>query len=318
LFSEAIKKTEFNCKEKCEIKAQEIDLKAITRLLGESGLISLKGNTAVNLESPVLISATASSTVLTSDVVPLLINSTAIVGPTPDGTVSTNPFPVTFAPPPSISSTSNNEATFEYIKNIALAIGAILAHQIMMFVTTNRPSGNSSNGSGFPAFFRNDVAIGPLPIPNILGFSFGLSASVVSSFISSISPGSSLGSSSPGTSPNAGGFGGDGGGGGSSERGPTEFLEDMPRGFLWKPVSESTGKLVVLLPNNIRGGRVTVIKPDNTRVSGNMTIIANGGREHFRFSEPGSAFPPGSRVETSAGNFTIPESGGGVRYEGTK
>lgn len=84
--------------------------------------------------------------------------------------------------------------------------------------------------------------------------------------------------------------------------------------FLWKPVSESTGNLVILLPNstftnnpsrsNNRNGyglRVYITK-SNTRLNpGDSSIIGNegtwhtnthnGNREHYRFSKPGASYP---------------------------
>lgn len=59
--------------------------------------------------------------------------------------------------------------------------------------------------------------------------------------------------------------------------------------FLWKPVSESNGKLVVLIPANLSGSPVgTVIVNDNE--SGKYSGNHNGNRDHFRFSKPGSAY----------------------------
>jgi hypothetical protein len=64
-------------------------------------------------------------------------------------------------------------------------------------------------------------------------------------------------------------------------------------GFLWKPVSESTGRLVVLLPPQYTG-RVSsqhVADSGGTVMDqGLFTGIYNGGREHFRYSKPGAGY----------------------------
>ncbi len=77
---------------------------------------------------------------------------------------------------------------------------------------------------------------------------------------------------------------------------------DGPNGFLWKPQSESDGKLVTLLPENLRGkvqgveiqsadGRVL----DRGKFSGDQK---NGGRPHFRFGKSGAAY--GNNVKVVA------------------
>lgn len=75
----------------------------------------------------------------------------------------------------------------------------------------------------------------------------------------------------------------------------TLVMANSPQ-FLWKPVSESNGKLVVLFPSAIRIGTVQEItvngvnKPDRVTQDG-----ANGDRIHARFGKPGSAY--GKQVE---------------------
>jgi hypothetical protein len=80
-----------------------------------------------------------------------------------------------------------------------------------------------------------------------------------------------------------------------------EYITDVDmKGFVWKPVSESDGKLVVLAPNSL-AGRIKEAKVFNTdreildegRFAGN----ANGGRDHFRFNMPGGSFGSGSYLE---------------------
>lgn len=74
-------------------------------------------------------------------------------------------------------------------------------------------------------------------------------------------------------------------------------------GFLWKPVSESNGKLVVLLPSSL-AGKVSAaeihssLPPSDTTLleSGKFSSNANGGRDHFRFSNAGGAYPDSAYV----------------------
>ena len=74
--------------------------------------------------------------------------------------------------------------------------------------------------------------------------------------------------------------------------------------FLWKPQSESNGKLVVLLPSGLTGkvvkaGVYTSVPPtqanlvEEGRFSGDDH---NGGRAHFRFNNAGGSYPDGSYV----------------------
>ena len=90
--------------------------------------------------------------------------------------------------------------------------------------------------------------------------------------------------------------------------------------FLWKPVSESNGNLVILLPAIYRG------RVQSTTISGSFgsetgrfhTDTHNGFRPHFRFSRPGAAY--GSNITVQAlydGNkiesWVVPN--GASRYE---
>jgi hypothetical protein len=71
-------------------------------------------------------------------------------------------------------------------------------------------------------------------------------------------------------------------------------------GFLWKPVSDKNGDLVVLLPKKLTGKveEVRILSPDGKRTlgKGKYSGIGNGDREHFRFSKPGSSYPDGAIV----------------------
>jgi len=83
--------------------------------------------------------------------------------------------------------------------------------------------------------------------------------------------------------------------------------------FLWKPVSESNGKLVVLLPSNLSGqiesaAIYSSLPPTEKNViekgcfSGDQ---ANGGRAHFRFSKPGGQYPDQAYVVARLKDGTI-------------
>ncbi len=93
-------------------------------------------------------------------------------------------------------------------------------------------------------------------------------------------------------------------GDGSSIEGAQEL--DGPQGFLWKPVSEGDGNLVVLLPTDLRGmlDRVEIHSElpasadtllEEGRFSGDEH---NGARPHYRFDQPGSGY--GSDVHVVA------------------
>lgn len=81
-------------------------------------------------------------------------------------------------------------------------------------------------------------------------------------------------------------------------------------GFLWKPVSDSNGNLVVLLPSQYNG-KVSSVSVNGER--GSFSGIANGNRTHWRFSKPGAAYGSNARVvaTTSGGNvsWTVPNGG---------
>jgi hypothetical protein len=72
------------------------------------------------------------------------------------------------------------------------------------------------------------------------------------------------------------------------------------KGFLWKPISESDGKLVTLMPNSLTGQvqQVNVLDLSGNIVdTGRFAGNANGGRDHFRFNRDGSSFELGSYLE---------------------
>lgn len=73
-------------------------------------------------------------------------------------------------------------------------------------------------------------------------------------------------------------------------------------GFLYKPVSDTTGKLVVLMPSKLAGmiAGVKIYDPSgNLLESGRHTGNGNGGRDHYRFKKTGAAYPDGLFVEAT-------------------
>ena len=115
-------------------------------------------------------------------------------------------------------------------------------------------------------------------------------------------------------------------GGGHSEAGSA--------GFLFKPVSDSDGKLAVLLPSQLAGmvkGVSLIGANGEVLEKGRYTGNGNGGRDHFRFSKAGGRYPDGLTVqvtmmndeivryiirETSERNENLsPDSGGGGRQD---
>lgn len=69
--------------------------------------------------------------------------------------------------------------------------------------------------------------------------------------------------------------------------------------FVWKPQSESNGRLVVLLPASYASVQSITISGSGGRESASRSAIANGGRPHYRFSRPGSAY--GHNITVSGG-----------------
>lgn len=69
--------------------------------------------------------------------------------------------------------------------------------------------------------------------------------------------------------------------------------------FLYKPTSDSDGKLVVLSPSSfadqVESARIT--KDGQVLDEGRWGGIGNGNRAHFRFSKPGSSYPDNLTLE---------------------
>lgn len=74
---------------------------------------------------------------------------------------------------------------------------------------------------------------------------------------------------------------------------PQGTFVDGGGGFLFKPVSDSDGKLAILAPEKLTGlVEKTILMADGKEIeSGRYSGNGNGGREHFRFSRPGGGYP---------------------------
>jgi hypothetical protein len=73
-------------------------------------------------------------------------------------------------------------------------------------------------------------------------------------------------------------------------------------GFLFKPISDSDGKLAVLLPSIYAGvaQSMRLLSPGGEVIeTGRYGGNGNGNREHFRFSQPGQNYPAGVIVEAT-------------------
>jgi hypothetical protein len=79
------------------------------------------------------------------------------------------------------------------------------------------------------------------------------------------------------------------------------YIKDVDmKGFLWKPVSESDGKLVTLMPRSLTGKvqQVNVLDGSgNVLDTGRFAGNANEGRDHFRFNVVGSSLGAGIYLE---------------------
>jgi hypothetical protein len=87
--------------------------------------------------------------------------------------------------------------------------------------------------------------------------------------------------------------------------------------FLWKPVSEKDGKLVVLLPSALTGNVASITiksaKTNKVLATGRYSGLGNGGREHYRFTRPGKSYPDKSIVSIALNEgetitYTIPDT----------
>lgn len=84
--------------------------------------------------------------------------------------------------------------------------------------------------------------------------------------------------------------------------------EEEHGGFLWKPISESTGNLVVLLPHSTyrrTEGTATISGDFGTESAPMRGEDDNGNRPHFYFSRPGAAYGGNITVQAPLTDGTI-------------
>ena len=93
-------------------------------------------------------------------------------------------------------------------------------------------------------------------------------------------------------------------GGGNEGYGVSEAL-------LWKPVSDNTGKLVIITPHGAILGGVRVDGEAQTKLS-----IGNGWRAHYRFSKPGSAYSGNVEFIGTDDKVKIPSPGAKTELRG--
>ncbi len=80
-------------------------------------------------------------------------------------------------------------------------------------------------------------------------------------------------------------------------------------GFVWKPVSDNTGNLAVLLPSSYSNVGVSVLSPDGNLIeNGNYVGRSNGDRPTYRFSRPGGSFPDGSLLKIGSRQYVVPDT----------
>lgn len=99
-----------------------------------------------------------------------------------------------------------------------------------------------------------------------------------------------------------------------SEVTPQGTAVDGPDGFLFKPASDSDGRLVVLLPESLSVQVVELALYDsegNEIESGRYAGNANGERDHYRFSKGGDQYPKDIKVVAALSDgtsvtYTIP------------
>lgn len=93
-------------------------------------------------------------------------------------------------------------------------------------------------------------------------------------------------------------------------------------GFLWKPVSESNGRLIVLIPSQYTGriGSVFLARRTGTVIEqGSFVGVFNGGRAHYRFGGVGASYGSGIFVvaDLSGGasvNWYVPNGAARTEY----
>lgn len=90
------------------------------------------------------------------------------------------------------------------------------------------------------------------------------------------------------------------------ERGDASDLDGT--GIVWKPVSESDGNLVVLVPTSMGNPGASVFGADGQRVeSGRYVGHTNGNRATYRFARPGRAFAAPAYLTIGETRYLVPD-----------
>ncbi len=82
----------------------------------------------------------------------------------------------------------------------------------------------------------------------------------------------------------------------NSDSGSTSSVSSSGNGFLWKPISEGDGNLVILVPNS----KVKIVTVNGER--GRSTGASNGRAGTFRFSKPGCSYGSSAKVRGFTSN----------------
>lgn len=74
---------------------------------------------------------------------------------------------------------------------------------------------------------------------------------------------------------------------------PCAQINDGPGGALWKPISESYGTAVLLMPGSYEGIRVELVDSTGSVIARVIrdSCCANGGRQHYFFDRAGPDLP---------------------------
>ena len=85
-------------------------------------------------------------------------------------------------------------------------------------------------------------------------------------------------------------------------------------GILWKPVSESDGKLAVLLRRSYGNPTVKILDMQERPIdTGRFVYFSNPDRATYRFGRPGGSFPKPCLLQVGGRTFRVPD--GSRRYE---
>jgi len=86
----------------------------------------------------------------------------------------------------------------------------------------------------------------------------------------------------------------------------TAARQTTSAGFVWKPISEGDGRLVVLFPASSGATGATLRFGGATIAVGRFSGRTNGNRPTIRFGAPGGAYPNGLQVCEAGGGSPPP------------